>query len=98
MSPSVTLYAFINGNNMGGGVNASVLSDSGDMLLEHALEKAEDGPHFTGCGASDIHHDIYREYAPDGFVVRWVENPLEDADVQAAYALHLAKAESAAIA
>lgn len=92
--PPVNLYVFVNGQPFDkDGHVATVLSDRGDFLLDHIVEKVSDAPHFMGIG-SNIHHDIYKEYAPEGYVLVWVAEPLTAPDVQAAYALHNAKSST----
>jgi hypothetical protein len=92
----VKLFAFFNGETSVGSSKypiVTVLSELGDFLLEHAVEKKADGPTFAGVAPADVHHDIYREYAPDGFEVIWKDSQ-KDAEVTAAYARHLAKASA----
>lgn len=91
------LYGFINGQpEDNDGYCATVLSDRGDFLLEHVIDKPEDMPHFLG-ETSEIHHDVYADYAPNGFAITIVWNPLTNPDVQAAYELHKAKSETAVV-
>lgn len=88
------LFAFINGQpEDGAGHCGTILSDRGEFLLEHVVDEPEDAPAALGIG-SDCHHDIYSEYAPEGWELVWVEQPLDHADVQAAYALHKALGKS----
>lgn len=86
---TVTLFCFINGQPPGDeGYIGMVLSDRGEFLLEHIVETPDDAPGYLGIG-TDCHHDMYAEYAPNGFTLVWVAAPLEHADVQAAYKLHM---------
>ena len=63
----------VHGSRRGGDVLGCALADDGTGLANHLSSSVEFAKHDMGL-TSDWKHDYYREHAPNGFELEWVDD------------------------
>jgi hypothetical protein len=77
----------VHGSRPGGDVLGCALAEDGHVLAEHLSSSVGFAKHDMGL-TSDWKHDRYREHAPDGYELEWVDDRKTHAGWQAALALN----------
>lgn len=85
------IFGFVNGGSPGWW-NVSAITEDGLCISGHCCSHPSWGPHDIGA-TSDWHHDVYRQYYPDGFTVEWVADVKAHDGIQRAFALNRAMTE-----
>lgn len=63
----------VQGSTPGGDVLGCAMAEDGHVLAEHLSSNVTFARHDMGL-ISDWKHDLYRQYAPDGFELEWVDD------------------------
>jgi hypothetical protein len=71
-----TLYAFVVDKTEGGN-HVMVVSDTGSGVMNIHADSIEDAKEKTGV-TSDNLHVLYSKLFPEGWTIRWVDNPEDD--------------------
>lgn len=84
----------VHGSTRGGDVLGCALSEDGTGIAEHLSSSVTFAKHDMGL-TSDWKHEYYREHAPDGYELVWIDDAPNDPRWQAALALNRAQREAA---
>jgi hypothetical protein len=103
MSPTPTIYCFINNAFGPSDVTVVAVAEDGTKLAHHVSSSkgfAQSDIGYTnwqegGVGIGAAKHDRYREHYPEGFTMEWVDAPKEHAGLLAAFERNKAMHEHA---
>jgi hypothetical protein len=92
--PLGTGSGLVHGSRVGGDVMGAALAEDGTGICEHLSSSVEWAQHDMGL-TSDWKHEYYREHAPDGYELIWVDDVASHEGWQAALKLNREKQRAA---